>query len=363
MMHLSATVVRAGLNRRGYADGLQQRMDQRYVFIFENQSDTDWEKAFKQIWCRPFWCAMVYGTCWRAPEKLADLLRIRFKSEETYSAELLENITHLFPLSLINDATQNWFVIIIDEWIHLIPQCASLDTKFRILILIFCAVYSRERCQPDILRLRIWLVFSNKKADHNQHWIILMQFTMLTQRGFAKYIGLLKKSKENAVNITGLEKAQTRRWLSAGRTVRFIIQKLLSRSLRWNKYAELLVAQVRMTRLSRSSIWILTVDCCYHYDFWIFCWSWCLLYCSLPYTACGCFAGMTMDSPPWSSYFTPSMVISPVPSRQVTKASPPDSWVLISSPLSKANKVMLDRFILYQCLLTIWPSLVGNLIF
>ena len=61
--------------------------------------------------------------------------------------------------------------------------------------------------------------------------------------------------------------------------------------------------------------------------------------------------------------FTPSMVISPVPSRQVTKASPPDSWVLISSPLSKANKGDADGFILYQCFADDLAFLVGNLIF
>ena len=33
------------------------------------------------------------------------------------------------------------------------------------------------------------------------------------------------------------------------------------------------------------------------------------------------------------------MVASPTPSRQVTKASPPDSCVLISSPFAKENNV------------------------
>ena len=43
------------------------------------------------------------------------------------------------------------------------------------------------------------------------------------------------------------------------------------------------------------------------------------------------------------------------------EASPPDSWVLISSPLSKANKVMLTDSFCTSVLLTIWPFLVGNL--
>ena len=54
--------------------------------------------------------------------------------------------------------------------------------------------------------------------------------------------------------------------------------------------------------------------------------------------------------------FTPWVLERPVPSRQVTKASPPDSWVLISSPLSKANKVMLTDSFCTSVLLTIWHS-------
>ena len=51
-----------------------------------------------------------------------------------------------------------------------------------------------------------------------------------------------------------------------------------------------------------------------------------------------------------------NMVILPTPSRQVTKASPPDSWVLISSPLAKENKVMLRAWFWASVLLTTWPS-------
>ena len=67
-------------------------------------------------------------------------------------------------------------------------------------------------------------------------------------------------------------------------------------------------------------------------------------------------AGITMDSPWCSSYSTPSMVMRPTPSKQVTKASPPDSWVLISSSLSKANRVTLTALFCTSVRLTTWPG-------
>lgn len=61
---------------------------------------------------------------------------------------------------------------------------------------------------------------------------------------------------------------------------------------------------------------------------------------------------MTIDSPSCSRYSTPSIVILPVPSKQVTKASPPDSWVLISSPFAKENRVILNAEFCASVLLT-----------
>ena len=52
----------------------------------------------------------------------------------------------------------------------------------------------------------------------------------------------------------------------------------------------------------------------------------------------------------------PSMVIFPTPSRQVTKASPPDSWVLISSPFANENRVILTAWFYVKVLLTTCPS-------
>lgn len=60
---------------------------------------------------------------------------------------------------------------------------------------------------------------------------------------------------------------------------------------------------------------------------------------STAYTACGILAGITIASPALHWYFTPPTVNSPTPSRTVTMASPVESCVPISSPLSKANRV------------------------
>ena len=67
-------------------------------------------------------------------------------------------------------------------------------------------------------------------------------------------------------------------------------------------------------------------------------------------------AGITMDCPSVSWNFSPSMVTSPTPSRQVTKASPPEACVLISSPFAKENKVTLTASFCASVLLTICPS-------
>jgi len=65
---------------------------------------------------------------------------------------------------------------------------------------------------------------------------------------------------------------------------------------------------------------------------------------------------MTMDSPWWSKNSSPSMVIRPTPSRHVTKASPPEAWVLISSPLSKEKRVTLTALFWARVRLTTCPG-------
>ena len=50
------------------------------------------------------------------------------------------------------------------------------------------------------------------------------------------------------------------------------------------------------------------------------------------------------------------MVIFPSPSRQLTKASPPEAWVLISSPLSKEKSVTLTALFCASVRLTTCPG-------
>ena len=73
----------------------------------------------------------------------------------------------------------------------------------------------------------------------------------------------------------------------------------------------------------------------------------------MPYTACGKPAGITTDSPSCKMYLMPSIVISPSPSKQVTNASPPLLWELISSPLSKEKSVTLKA--------SFWANVLDNL--
>jgi hypothetical protein len=67
-----------------------------------------------------------------------------------------------------------------------------------------------------------------------------------------------------------------------------------------------------------------------------------ILNCSFANTAWGLLAGMMIVSPGFKVYFSSSLVISPTPSRQITMASPDDSWELISSPLSMRDEEILD---------------------
>lgn len=131
--------------------------DSRDMFLSLKISQTpDWEKHLNKYDVIHFdvqWCMEPAG----GPENLVDFITQNTLQElrSLYSAELPENITSLpEALSLINDATQKRFVIIIDEWDVLIRD-ASADTKIQDSYINFCAVYSKERCQPDILRLRI----------------------------------------------------------------------------------------------------------------------------------------------------------------------------------------------------------------
>lgn len=57
------------------------------------------------------------------------------------------------------------------------------------------------------------------------------------------------------------------------------------------------------------------------------------------------------------------MVILPVPSRQVAKASPPDSWVLISSPGGEGEERDAHGAVLHERLADDLAGLVGNLLF
>lgn len=66
---------------------------------------------------------------------------------------------------------------------------------------------------------------------------------------------------------------------------------------------------------------------------------------------------MTMLSPAEQKCSLPSMVKRPLPSSTSTIASPPEACVLISSPLEKANSVMLTASFWASVLLTICPGL------
>ena len=59
-------------------------------------------------------------------------------------------------------------------------------------------------------------------------------------------------------------------------------------------------------------------------------------------------------------YGFPSTVKRPLPSSTVTRASPPEAWVLISSPFSKANRVRLTLSFCTRVRLTICPSLYAT---
>ena len=67
-------------------------------------------------------------------------------------------------------------------------------------------------------------------------------------------------------------------------------------------------------------------------------------------------AGMTSVSPALTICGTPPTVKRPVPSSTVTIASPVESCVPISSPLSNANSVMLTALFCASVLLTTCPD-------
>jgi len=107
--------------------------DSRDMFSSLKISQTpDWEKHLNKYDVIHFdvqWCMEPAG----GPENLVDFITQNTLQElrSLYSAELPENITSLpEALSLINDATQKRFVIIIDEWDVLIRD-ASADTKIQ----------------------------------------------------------------------------------------------------------------------------------------------------------------------------------------------------------------------------------------
>ena len=172
--------------------------DSRDMFSSLKISQTpDWEKHLNKYDVIHFdvqWCMEPAG----GPENLVDFITQNTLQElrSLYSAELPENITSLpEALSLINDATQKRFVIIIDEWDVLIRD-ASADTKIQDSYINFLRGLFKGTLPTRYIALAYLTgILPIKKVQTQSALNNFNEFTMLDARGFAKYWFYRRRSK------------------------------------------------------------------------------------------------------------------------------------------------------------------------
>ncbi|MFZ2942221.1 MAG: AAA family ATPase, partial [Latilactobacillus curvatus] len=189
--------------------------DSRDMFSSLKISQTpDWEKHLNKYDVIHFdvqWCMEPAG----GPENLVDFITQNTLQElrSLYSAELPENITSLpEALSLINDATQKRFVIIIDEWDVLIRD-ASADTKIQDSYINFLRGLFKGTLPTRYIALAYLTgILPIKKVQTQSALNNFNEFTMLDARGFAKYIGFTEEEVKTLCAQYHRDFEKVKRW-------------------------------------------------------------------------------------------------------------------------------------------------------
>ena len=189
--------------------------DSRDMFSSLKISQTpDWEKHLNKYDVIHFdvqWCMEPAG----GPENLVDFITQNTLQElrSLYSAELPENITSLpEALSLINDATQKRFVIIIDEWDVLIRD-ASADTKIQDSYINFLRGLFKGTLPTRYIALAYLTgILPIKKVQTQSALNNFNEFTMLDARGFAKYIGFTEEEVKTLCDQYHRDFEKVKRW-------------------------------------------------------------------------------------------------------------------------------------------------------
>ena len=200
----------------------------------------DWEKHLNKYDVIHFdvqWCMEPAG----GPENLVDFITQNTLQElrSLYSAELPENITSLpEALSLINDATQKRFVIIIDEWDVLIRD-ASADTKIQDSYINFLRGLFKGTLPTRYIALAYLTgILPIKKVQTQSALNNFNEFTMLDARGFAKYIGFTEEEVKTLCDQYHRDFEKVKRWYDGYllENCQVYNPKAVVEVLRWNKY-------------------------------------------------------------------------------------------------------------------------------
>ena len=215
--------------------------DSRDMFSSLKISQTpDWEKHLNKYDVIHFdvqWCMEPAG----GPENLVDFITQNTLQElrSLYSAELPENITSLpEALSLINDATQKRFVIIIDEWDVLIRD-ASADTKIQDSYINFLRGLFKGTLPTRYIALAYLTgILPIKKVQTQSALNNFNEFTMLDARGFAKYIGFTEEEVKTLCDQYHRDFEKVKRWYDGYllENCQVYNPKAVVEVLRWNKY-------------------------------------------------------------------------------------------------------------------------------
>ena len=175
------------------------------------------------------------------PENLVDFITQNTLQElrSLYSAELPENITSLpEALSLINDATQKRFVIIVDEWDVLIRD-ASADTKIQDSYINFLRGLFKGTLPTRYIALAYLTgILPIKKVQTQSALNNFNEFTMLDARGFAKYIGFTEEEVKTLCDQYHRDFEKVKRWYDGYllENCQVYNPKAVVEVLRWNKY-------------------------------------------------------------------------------------------------------------------------------
>ena len=215
--------------------------DSRDMFSSLKISQTpDWEKHLNKYDVIHFdvqWCMEPAG----GPENLVDFITQNTLQElrSLYSAELPENITSLpEALSLINDATQKRFVIIIDEWDVLIRD-ASADTKIQDSYINFLRGLFKGTLPTRYIALAYLTgILPIKKVQTQSALNNFNEFTFVDARGFAKYIGLTEEEVKPLCDQYHRDFEKVKRWYDGYllENCQVYNPKAVVEVLRWNKY-------------------------------------------------------------------------------------------------------------------------------